>query len=59
MNISKKDNSKNMNIFMNNNVISLDNLKFNSIPNNFIIKSNFDSLYDLLDLDKFKNDNNI
>jgi len=59
MNISKKDNSKNMNIFMNNNVISLDNLKFNSIPNSFIIKSNFDSLYDLLDLDKFKNDNNI
>jgi len=59
MNISKKDNNKNKNIFMNNNVISLDNLKFNSISNDFIIKSNFDSLYDLLDLDKFKNDNNI
>jgi len=58
MNLSKKGNSKNMVISMNNNVIPLDNLKSNSIPNNFNIKSNFDSLHDLLDLDKFKNNAN-
>jgi len=58
MNHSKECNCNNRNISMNNNVIPLDNLKSNSIPNNFIIKSNFDSLHDLLDLDKFKNDAN-
>jgi len=58
MNLSKKGNSKNMVISMNNNIIPLDNLKSNSIPNNFNIKSNFDSLHDLLDLDKFKNNAN-